>query len=357
MKVISLFVFVFGAFFSNAQFEIDSFLQEDQFEDVSKFPIIQSSENPKAAERINIILHHRMLEKIYRQDDANRFDQVFPPEGEFHGASDFDFEILANNKRFLSIAISCAYTGAYSEYYTQYFSFDTKSGQPIKLSDMFGQESSIELSEWVSSAVYVQIHEFMNAIDMEDEESYGQEQYEMYAECASWYEEPRPLSEESYYLTDSTITFVKGRCSNHMMMALDDLWEFHEEYTLDELYSMMSKSGMSLMDGNGLTFETIAIPDGKVMEGNIGGKYPITMILNHSYDDNYLGIYWYNKVQKPIKLGGEVDDAAFFHLTESVNDKVTGEMDVQVILGGTLEGDWKNSEGTKKLDISVSIAR
>ncbi|GAB5416958.1 MAG: hypothetical protein Crog4KO_18250 [Crocinitomicaceae bacterium] len=348
-------LFIFGAFFTQAQFEIDSFVQRDQFDFDSKFPIIRSDENPDAAERINIVLHHRMLEKVFRMDDDQRFEMVFPPEGEFQGASEFEYYINANNERFFSISITCSYTGAYSEYHTSYFNFDAKTGQPILLSDMFGESARYDLSEWVNASIYEEISDFMSNIDLDDPDGFGQEQYDLYDECSGWYEEVSMLSDEYYFMTDSTITFVKGRCSNHMMAALDDLWEFYEEYSLLELQSKMSDDGIALMFGEKLNFSSTNIPEGKILEGTIGGKYPITMIISNYYGDNFHGVYWYNKVKKPIKIEGKVNEFAFLELEESVNDKVTGHMKLQVMSGGMLEGDWTNSNNSKKLEMKLTI--
>ena len=356
MRTLTLLTFIVGALSAQAQFEIDSFVYDSEYDD-SKFPIIRSSENPQAAELINIVLHHYALEKVYEEEDENRFENVFPPEGEFHGADDFSYNITANNDRYFSVSITCAYTGAYTEYHTQYFNFDAKTGQPIQLSDMFGLSAMYDLADWVSSSIHEQIVSYMNNIDLEDPEGYGQEQYELYAECAEWYVEPQSLSEEYYFLTDSSITFVKGRCSNHMMAALDELWEFYEEYSLVELQSMMSDDGIALMFREQLNYNHVTVPVGKVLKGKIAGKYPITMIVKHSYGDSYYGVYWYDKVKQPIKLSGELDDAAYVHFTEEVNDKTTGKFDLQVMQGGTLDGEWKNMDGTKTFDITLMIAK
>ncbi len=357
MKTLTLLLFVLGGFASQAQFEVDSFVAPDLYDYPNYFPIIRSSENPDAAECINIVLHHYMLEKVYKEDDENRFENVFPPEGEYDGASEFSYDVSANNDRYFSVSVTCAYTGAYTEYYTQYFNFDAKTGQPIQLSDMFGVSAMYDLSEWVTSSIYAQISEFMYTIDTEDPDGYGQEQYEMYLDCSGWYEEVHELSNNEYYMTDSSITFVIGRCSNHAMRALDDLGEFYEEYSLVELQSMMSDDGIALMFGETLHYNHVAVPNGKVLKGMIGGKYPITMIVKHSYGDSYYGVYWYDKVKQPIQLSGTLDEAAYIHFTEEVNEKTTGKFDLQVMQGGTLEGEWHNSDRTKKFDISVSIAK
>jgi len=43
------------------------------------------------------------------------------------------------------------------------------------------------------------------------------------------------------------------------------------------------------------------------------------------------------------------------NLTEEVNDKTTGAFNLQVIQGGTLEGEWTYTDGTKKFDITLKM--
>lgn len=346
------FIFLFAAFTSFSQFTIEEFTATDTWDSESKFPIVKSDENAKAAELINISLHYEMLEKPYKEDDDNRFEKVFPPEGEIWGASDFSYAVVANNDRYLCVEISCAYTGAYTEYFSRYFTFDAKSGQRILLDDIFAQSSLLELARMVEYDILFEIETFMEGIDTLEE--YGYEQYHMYQECVSWMDFSS-LSTESYYITDSTIVFVRGRCSNHMMAALDDLWEFHEDYALEELSAKMNDNGIALVYGGDVEFGGTGVPEGKVLRGKLGGKYPITMILKSSYDNHYRGYYWYDKVKKFILVQGEVDDAAMLHLTESVDDKQTGSFDLMVMSDGSLDGSWESASGETVLDVLLKL--
>lgn len=337
-----------------AQFDVRPFEQLDHFDMISSFPVVYSETNPEAAKNINTVLHYRSLEKVFQEDDVSRFSAVFPPEGEIHGASEFSYDIIANNEHYFSVAIESAYTGAYSEYFTLFYNFDAQTGQPIYLNDLFSEAAVEDLTEWVANAVSTRIKTFMDSIDMDDPEGYGPEQYDMYAECLSYYEEPTPLSDEYFFLTDSTITFVKGRCSNHMMAALDDLWEFYESFPVDELENIMSDNGLALMHGTERQIEPYIIPSGKVLKGAMGGKYPITLILRNTYLNHYSGIYWYDKIGKPISLYGKlIEDQGFVEIDEKVNDKVTGTMTLSAQKDGALEGDWISSDGLKTFEIRL----
>jgi hypothetical protein len=337
-----------------AQFHVKPFEQLDHYDMISSFPVVYSESNPEAAKNINAVLHYRSLEKVFQEDDVARFSAVFPPEGEIHGASEFSYDVIANNDRYFSVAIGSAYTGAYSEYFTLFYNFDAQTGQPIYLSDLFSEVVIEDITDWVSNAVSARIKAFMDSIDVDDPEGYGREQYDFYAECLSYYEEPTPLSDEYYFLTDSTITFVKGRCSNHMMAALDELWEFYESFPLSELENVMSENGLALMNGSKLKTEPYIIPSGKVLKGVIGGKYPITLFLRNTYLNHYSGVYWYDKVGKPISLYGKyIEEQGFLEIDEKVNDKVTGTMTLSAMKDGALEGDWISSDGSKTYEIRL----
>lgn len=348
-------IFLLGLVFnSSAQFEVDAYETVDQFDMISEFPVLRSEANPEAAWRINTVLHYRSLEKVFREDDTARFSAVFPPEGEFHGSSEFSFDIIANNERYFSVAIGSAFTGAYSEYFTLYYNFDAKTGQPVYLNDLFAESVIADFSQWVSDDISTQIQDFLNEIDPEDPNGFGMDQYDMYAECLSYYETASPLSDEYFYLTDSTITFVKGRCSNHMMAAMDELWEFHEDYNLAEVKELMSDNGLALMQGNAMKAEEYSIPAGKLLQGKIGGKYPVTLLIRNTYLNHYSGVYWYDKVGKPISLYGKyIEEQGFLEIDEKVDDKVTGTMTLSPMKDGSLEGEWTSADGSRTFEIRL----
>ncbi len=352
-KTYVLLVALFLAFAGQAQFEIEAFMQTDVYDMKSEFPLIRSSQRPDAARRINQSLHLEMLEKVYRDDDEERFSEVFPSEEAMWGAAEFEYEIVANNANYFSIGITCSYTGAYSEYMTRYFNFDARTGQQIMLADIFAETPLTDLAVRVNDAIEQQIVDFMGGLDRTNE--FQAEQYEMYLECLEWVVDSDELA-YSYYITDSTMVFVRGRCSSHMMAALDDLWDFYTTYPLEQLEEMMNDNGVALLSGGKLSFGENGIPDYKILEGTIGGKYPITAQVHRSYDNVYRGVYWYNKVKKSIQLDGTLtEQTGMLTLSEQVNEKITGEMELMVFSDGSLEGTWTDSSGETTMEIVLKI--
>ncbi len=352
MKLTVLFLLI--AFCGVAQFKVETFTQLDAFDMESNFPIVVSSKNPKAAEKINVAMHHFSLEKIFMEEDEERFSAVFPPEDEIWGASEFDYEVLANNENYFSIGITCAYTGAYSEYYTRNYTFNAITGQQVMISDLFSEETLAVLSNKVNSRIEKEINDFIAAADSEDE--YQRDQIQMYLECLEWIsDEIYPAS--SYYLTDSSLVVVRNRCSSHMMAALDDLWDFYAEYSFEELNELFNYNAKALMTGKPMDYSDSGVPVGKVLQGELGGKYPITMIISNPYEDHYAGVYWYDKIKKQIELDGELNDQiATLVLKESVEEKETGTFELMIISDGTLEGNWIDAKGETSFGIALKLS-
>lgn len=352
MKTIFTLLTVLLSFSGSAQFTIEGFWAPGEYAD-NRFPVIIAPDRDDVADRINTVLHLTMLEKLYDPMDENRFSEVAPKEGEISGATEFEYEVIANNENYLCLSISCMYTGAYSEYFTRHFVFDAHSGQQIVLPDLFSETALSDLSDWVNESIVGQIDEFLAGVDTLEE--YGYEQYIMYTDCKDWMD--GQLYGTSFYMTDSTIVFMKSRCSSHMMAALDDLWDFEEVYALEELESLMNDNGLALLAGEPMNFGGDGLATDKILEGTIGGKYPVMAILRHSYDNHYNGIYWYKKVKKQIDITGSMDEMATLHLTEEVNDKTTGQMDLMVMTDGSLDGTWTDAKGEKELTMQLKIAQ
>jgi len=118
-------------------FTFSDIVEYDMYETESKFPLVNSTTNPKAAERINTYLHFAELTKVLGNEEGSIFSNVFPTEEAFWGQTGFSYTVFRNDETFLSIGISYDNTGAYTEYYTDYFTFISKTGEHVLLEDFF----------------------------------------------------------------------------------------------------------------------------------------------------------------------------------------------------------------------------
>jgi len=135
------------------------------------------------------------------------------------------------------------------------------------------------------------------------DEDFSNEQIELYSTCIEDIEQ-NTIEYYDYYFEKDSITFVRGRCSNHAMRAIDDLDKFKIKFSYNEIKKYFTKYGLSLLNGETNILE-IKSPEGKFYKGKINNKYPITLLLLEIYSDNSLNIqYWYDKNRIPIEWNG-----------------------------------------------------
>jgi len=119
--------------------------------------------------------------------------------------------------------------------------------------------------------------------------------------------------------------------------AIDDLGEFTERFTLQELTASMNNFGKALIADH--PTPPLLAPVG-IFRGTLGGKYPITVFIQTINDDGSLtGFYWYDKQQKPLTLGGTYHNA----LMSLQADKETFTL---TYTNNTLNGAWQQGKNT-----------
>ncbi len=332
---------------------VDSWDQESVFPEV--IPPEHKSASPEwAATKINTVLQYRMLSTVYDpgNEDKNIFSEVFPPEGEIGGQSEFSYDVNVNNGKLFSITISYAGTGAYTEYYSSDFNFLTETGEYIQLSDLFTPESADQLGEIVSDIFASEIRYYLDTLTDADE--FANEKREMYEDCLNWFN-GSGFPSSTFYLKDSSIVFTAERCSNHMMAALDDLWEFSTEMRFSDIEPYLSEKGAKILHGKYLSFSgDQLLPENKVLSGYLDGKYPITAIFS-SLSGSYLnGVYWYNKYKKPIALYGEVMDNGKMKFHEEVNGKKIAVIECEW-QNNQLMGVWEKADGSVSYPLVLRV--
>lgn len=343
---------------SSAQYlYVEDYTRQDAYNNPSTFPIVKARENKQnygtfAAERINTYLQYNLLEKIFRREgDTALFSEVFPTEEFFGGQSEFAYEINANTDKLFTITIEYTGTGAYSEYYSSTYNFTAETGEHLTLDDLFESGEKLELGTEVRNHCAETIRQFLATQDTTLE--YWMEQREMYEDCLPYFSDEYPgFPSNQFMLTDSTIVFFAERCSNHMMAALDDLWSFEVIMNLDDLRPYLNKTAENfLFNGGKWVHPEKRNYSNKVLEGSIGGKYPITAIINlDQVSSEIYGTYWYTKYKKPITVHGSILDTGDYELFEELEGKETARM-VLHEENGKLSGNWYKTGSTRGLSI------
>lgn len=178
------------------------------------FPYVFGADD-EISTRINYLLQSQALKMLVKEKTSNPSEAI-QPESTF-----IDYQVLRNDDRVFTIQINMEGCGEYCEYYQQYFSFNSSTGDIINVKDVLTKsgylEAKIALTEERQQMLKDHISNKQEELKTSsDPESMLAEQIEMFQYCL----ESRDTSSfqfNRFYLKESSITFVEGRCSNHAM--------------------------------------------------------------------------------------------------------------------------------------------
>lgn len=332
----------------------------------NKFPVVKSPEHLKIAEKINTFLQMRYLDHVPGIFKKHPFENVmYEPDAKRSYVSFFEWTPLKTPKNLLSIEISGESTGAYPESFINYENFDLQTGDQILLSNLFTKAGTLAMEKILNRRIKKEISDYIVDIKAAIKEnkkttSDDTDQLDMYNECLDGIENNN-MEYYSFFLGKDSITFVRGRCSNHALRALDDLDTFHERFSYKQIDSYLSVLGKKILYGS--TDEKLTtIPDARIFKGNIDKKYPITLLVERIYSDGSLSArYWYDKYKQPIALSGKYVNGHFKFSEEAEADPsadavgVKAEITADWLNNKRIVGTWRDIHTNKVLPIDLSL--
>ncbi|TDO23126.1 hypothetical protein [Pedobacter duraquae] len=319
----------------------------------NKFPVVKSPEHPKIAEKINTFLQMKYLDHVPGIFKKHPFENVmYEPDAKRSYVFFFEWRRLKTPNNLLSIEIYGESTGAYPEAFTAYENFDLQTGDPILLNNIFNESGALSMEKILNQRIKKEITDYVVEIKATIKENKKStqddtDQLDMYNECLDGIENNN-MEYYSFYLEKDSITFVRGRCSNHALMAIDELGTFYERFSIKQLSGYLSSSGKKII--NGSTEDKLAdTPAGKLFKGFINKKYAITMLIEKIYPDGSLSAkYWYDKYKQPIELSGNFKNGRLKLSEEELHEttvpavSVKAEISANWINNKSILGTWKN---------------
>lgn len=330
-----------------------------------KFPVVAG---PKAevAERINYL----MLVKAFDLELP-----LIPPENPAQSLTvltedysrsiaSMDYSVLRNDERIFSVLFDAEGCGAYCESFQRPLAFDAESGRLLTDLDLFtdaGRQALIvEIAKRNRKAIQDQIKKLQ---ETEPSKAEHPEDIDtaiaMYKECLSrWQSKAWHNWIGSMEFHPAELIFVDGRCSNHALLALDELGDLRNSFTYDALKQWLSAYGRRVLLGEKSDGKP-ASAIGQWLKGTIGGKTRISLYLDKPYgellgkDTEIHGYYYYDRYRKPLHLRGKWQDGKFhlqeFDLKETPQATLTLKNDGK----GGLQGQWKSGNSKKLLRVKL----
>ncbi len=313
-------------------------------------PYVQSG-NARLAERINNLIYLQMVDlpaPVRLQDGLKepKTDEVVA------GTSDIDFKVSRNDNRLLALTIDAEGCGAYCEHYSMYFSFDATTGRHLDAEDLFTREGSVTLIKQLDAQRLARVKTEITRLRSKAKTA-GKgaasadadgafDAIEMYEQCATERSDAeairsRTLASDGMKIGKDSITFVRGRCSNHAAQALDNIGDFENTLTIKGLAPHLSAYGKYLLLGAERAPASSSLFN-QVLTGKIG-QAPITLYLGTPGNGSLSGIYYYNKYRKPIPLYGKATTNTI-ELEERENEDKPPPVLRATVIGESLKGWW-----------------
>jgi len=319
---------------------------------VVSFPVI-SLPDAKAAERINILLHHFLLGALPPAAGTPTLPVIaLAASNATVSLADLQVEApkVLYQGRVLTVSAGGDGCGAYCEYYERHFAFDARTGRllapaelftPAGLKAMSAKKASLNLA-----TLQYAVREARKALrgkKVDDKERY-EYQVSLYEECAGRYKAGGYLNDGTNLgemrLVEGGIEWNDGRCSNHASRALDDLGDIKLKMSVDTLGAWLSPYGRALLLDQGNAAPATLNGRAQIFKGSLQGPLPIVLIFGSEYGSRELpfsaATYYYQQWRKPIDLKVERQGDQFT-LTESggvINAK---------LVGNKLVGQWRGN--------------
>ena len=226
--------------------------QKERYE----FPRVILPNNKKISNKINKDLTADFLDLDTSKMHKSIFENVWATEEEPMGIlHDISYEVKANNKNFISLAISAEGCGAYCENFTQYFSYALKSGNRILLEDLFNNQGKFfilrSLTRLRKNNMVKQIQDAKDSLKIirikrdKDASEYYRDMIDLYTKCIA--EKVISDFDLNFYLTKSQLTIIPERCSAHYNRNIDELEGAKYVFTFRSLRKNLSPFALKLI--------------------------------------------------------------------------------------------------------------
>lgn len=218
------------------------------------FPKVVVEGQKNISQNINNILREDILSAPKNMKDENIFDNVWLKKGMVMPIiNDISYETIDLNERIICLSISAEGCGAYCEGFTRYFVFNSKTGSQLKLDSIFTKDGLMYLLDKTNANKTELINQKLKEVadtltktKRDIKESYA-DMKEMYTQCLSFKSELEHVPTMQFTIKKGILTLITERCSSHMQMALDELWEFKTECVLKEHSKYLTKLGLSIL--------------------------------------------------------------------------------------------------------------
>ena len=209
------------------------------------FPVFTQA-NKKAAKNINEFLQMDFFETtIYHTPERKLFDDSRFISEDSAGQSGYtliSYEIQVNNSKILSVSFRVEGMGAYPTYFRRYFSFNSKSGNPISVDTLFTKQGRNTIKAILIQKRNEKIKQWTQELSRDTGTDYAEDSSfiaQNFSECNA------EAEEKKMFISKDKILFYKEDCFPHAWGPYET--NLDVEFTHKELEKYLSNFGKKLL--------------------------------------------------------------------------------------------------------------
>lgn len=308
------------------------------------FPIL-SGRDSYVVSKINTHLQLGELEILYKENNKDIFEQVTRQQIGIYGRkTDIDYNILSNTKQNFAVCFTETSCGMTCNYWVSYHNFNPLNGDKYLLKDFFSEPEYKNFHAYVTDKRQANIKRQLLAPEYKiDYEEFADELLELISNDEL----------NSFYFTEDSIYFDNFNLlsKNSPFHGLDHITGI----SINEIRKFLSDfEFMVLVNGKeGVNYKSRTEP--QLYEGIICSNLKIYLLFRNEYDNDYIGIYAYEKYKKGINLRGKIVNNKIV-LTEC-DDELEEVAELTFTKKGKrLSGTWKDLR-TKKTCLFSAVRK
>lgn len=254
MKYYLLSAFLFFAISASGQNAVIKQLQ--QVNPITKekyvFPKIFIKGNPAIAAKINGELRSQILDIDSSVADNRIFDHVWKTEDHMGSLYNLHYQVIRNAKSILSIKFSAEGCGAYCEDWDEYFTFNLKTGNALRLDRILTTKGLANLVSNFNSfklntlkEKVKQIQDTLKKVEIKKDITslgYYTDMMDLYTECQEYKMDSERIASVDFSISLTSLSIYSGRCSAHYNRNLDEIGDFEFKTKLKDIEKYILKN-------------------------------------------------------------------------------------------------------------------
>ena len=325
---------------NNTYFQIDTIKYKD-----CEFPILSNNYTPKVSEKINKILQIDRLDLLVGYQKKNIFETYLTEnDSDFYSRYSLDIsQIEENNNKLISLEFLESTCGATCYYIKHFYNFDSKTGNKIKLSNLFSSTGFVAFKTLYKNIAYKQLEKNLLSVPKK-ERAYLRKEILQVINDNSYFSDflinKDTLYVEKWNYLHKTIKF----------MSEEGNWCTGVHFPISNIKNYLNDYGKYIFN---LPFDStkikINISDLTLFEGTIANE-KVTLLLDQSDKSRISSKYLYNKYGICLNLyGKQIGDDLFL---EEVNQEGEKSGDIFArISSNQIIGYWYSVNRGKKYKV------